>query len=143
MIRNFEITELKSIMRIWLESNIKAHDFIDKSYWQDNYDLVQAMLPNATIFVYEEKKQIQGFIGLMGNYIAGIFVEESNQSKGIGKELLNYVKKSNSKLLLQVYKKNVRAVKFYEREDFVILKEQIDVNTGEIEFVMKWTKREC
>lgn len=130
-------------MRIWLESNIKAHDFIDKSYWQDNYDLVQAMLPNATIFVYEEKKQIQGFIGLMGNYIAGIFVEESNQSKGIGKELLNYVKKSNSKLLLQVYKKNVRAVKFYEREDFVILKEQIDVNTGEIEFVMKWTKREC
>ena len=143
MIRNFEITELKSIMRIWLETNIKAHDFIDESYWQDKYDLVQAMLPNATIFVYEEKKQIQGFIGLMGNYIAGIFVEESNQSKGIGKELLNYVKKSNSKLLLQVYKKNVRAVKFYEREDFVILKEQIDVNTGEIEFVMKWTKREC
>ena len=130
-------------MRIWLESNIKAHDFIDKSYWQDNYDLVQAMLPNATIFVYEEKKQIQGFIGLMGNYIAGIFVEESNQSKGIGKELLNYVKKSNSKLLLQVYKKNVRAVKFYEREDFVILKEQIDDNTCEIEFVMKWTRREC
>lgn len=112
MIRNFEITELKSIMRIWLESNIKAHDFIDKSYWQDNYDLVQAMLPNATIFVYEEKKQIQGFIGLMGNYIAGIFVEESNQSKGIGKELLNYVKKSNSKLLLQVYKKTFGQLNF-------------------------------
>ena len=130
-------------MRIWLESNIKAHDFIDKSYWQDNYDLVQAMLPNATIFVYEEKKQIQGFIGLMGNYIAGIFVEESNQSKGIGRALLNYVKESNSELLLKVYKKNVRAVKFYEREDFVILKEQIDDNTCEIEFVMKWTRREC
>ncbi|NLX71113.1 MAG: N-acetyltransferase [Clostridiales bacterium] len=143
MIRNWEITELKSIMRIWLETNIKAHDFIDESYWRDNYDLVQAMLPNAKIFVYEENKQIQGFIGLMGNYIAGIFVEENNQSKGIGRALLNYVKESNSELLLQVYKKNARAVKFYQREDFVILKEQIDVNTGEIEFVMKWTKRKC
>lgn len=142
MIRNLEITELKSIMRIWLETNIKAHDFIDESYWRGNYDFVQAMLPNATIFVYEEKKQIQGFIGLMGNYIAGIFVEGSNQSKGIGKAMLNYVKERNSELFLQVYKKNVRAVKFYQREGFVILKEQIDENTGEIELVMKWTKYE-
>lgn len=40
MIRKFEIGDLTNIMRIWLESNIKAHDFIDDSYWHENYEMV-------------------------------------------------------------------------------------------------------
>lgn len=140
MIRKFEINELGTVMKIWLDINIKAHDFIHASYWQRNYDLVKEMLPNATILVYEDNNQIQGFIGLMGNYIAGIFINSNSQSKGIGKALLNYVKENSSELLLQVYKKNVRAVNFYLREDFWVLKEQIDENIDEVELVMKWTK---
>lgn len=140
MIRKFEINELETVMEIWLNTNIKAHDFIHTSYWQGNYDLVKEMLPDATIFVYEDNKQIQGFIGLMDNYIAGIFINSNSQSKGIGRALLNYVKENRSQLLLQVYKKNVRAVNFYLRQDFVVSKEQIDENTDEIELVMNWRR---
>lgn len=140
MIRKFEINELETVMEIWLNTNIKAHDFIHTSYWQGNYDLVKEMLPDATIFVYEDNKQIQGFIGLMDNYIAGIFINSNSQSKGIGRALLNYVKENRSQLLLQVYKKNVRAVNFYLRQDFVVSKEQIDDNTDEIELVMNWRR---
>ena len=140
MIRKFQINELETVMEIWLDTNIKAHDFINSSYWQKNYDLVKEMLPDATIFVYEDNNQIQGFIGLMDNYIAGIFINSNSQSKGIGKALLNYVKESKSELLLQVYKKNVRAANFYLREDFIVSKEQIDENTDEIELVMNWIR---
>ncbi len=140
MIRKFEINEIERVMEIWLEVNVKAHDFIHASYWQRNYDLVKEMLPDSTIFVHEDNNQIQGFIGLTGNYIAGIFINSNNQSKGIGKELLDYVKGNNSELFLQVYKKNVRAVDFYLREDFAVSKEQIDENTGEAELVMSWVK---
>ena len=140
MIRKFDINELETVMEIWVDTNIKAHDFIHTSYWKTNYDLVKEMLPDATIFVYEDNNQVQGFIGLMDNYIAGIFVNSDSQSKGIGKALLNYVKENNSELSLQVYKKNFRATNFYQREGFVVLKEQIDKNVDEIELVMNWTK---
>ncbi len=77
---------------------------------------------------------------MLESYIAGIFINAHCQSKGVGKALLDYVKENHSELSLQVYKKNVRAVKFYLREDFAVSKEQIDENTTEVEIVMNWTK---
>jgi len=141
MIRKFKIDELETVMKIWLETNIAAHDFICEDYWRGNYELVKMMLPDATVFVYGENNLILGFIGLTENYIAGIFIDKNSQSKGIGKVLLDYVKKCHSELLLQVYKKNSRAVRFYLREGFVVSNEQTDENTGEAELVMNWTNK--
>lgn len=137
MIREFKETDLNSIMRLWLETNISAHDFIDENYWIGNYDQVRQMILKATIYIYEENS-IKGFTGLSENYIAGIFVESNSQSKGIGKALLGHIKERNKELSLHVYKKNKRAVRFYLREGFVIGNEQIDKNTNEIELVMRW-----
>ena len=39
MIREFKIKDLERVMEIWLESNIDAHSFIDKKYWEDNYEI--------------------------------------------------------------------------------------------------------
>lgn len=140
MIRNYQKQDLNRIMKLWLDTNIAAHSFIHSEYWRSNYDMVKAMMPDATIYVYEEDSVIQGFIGLIDNYIAGIFVLAKFQSKGIGKMLLDYAKEQKDLLLLSVYKANVRAVDFYLREGFVVLDEQIDNNTGEMEFRMSWTK---
>ncbi|MNW44914.1 putative N-acetyltransferase YjaB [compost metagenome] len=140
MIKKLKNDDLETVMKIWLNTNIEAHDFINKNYWQGNYNLVKELLPNSTVFVYEDNSLIKGFIGLTDNYIAGIFINSDCQSKGIGKALLDYVKKDYSELSLQVYKKNIRAVKFYTRENFIVQKEQIDENTGEIELVMIWKK---
>lgn len=84
--------------------------------------------------------QIIGFIGLTDNYIAGIFVKEAAQSKGIGKQLLNYVKEFKSVLSLSVYQKNMRAISFYQREKFTIQSENMDDCTNEKEFIMNWSK---
>lgn len=138
MIRKLEKNDLDEVMRIWLESNIKAHDFIDENYWKENFANVKEMLPKATVFVYEENGKTQGFVGLMGNYIAGIFVDEKQQSRGIGKQLLEYIKTKHASLSLKVYKKNIRAVSFYQREKFTLKGKQIDENTGEIEYLMEF-----
>lgn len=140
MIRRFQIDELDTVMKIWLETNVKAHAFIHEGYWQENYESVKGMLPNATIYVYEENHIIQGFVGLMEGYIAGLFIPVNSQSKGIGKSLLDYIKEKHSELSLHVYKKNDRAVRFYLREAFKVSKERVDENTGEVELVMNWTK---
>lgn len=139
MIRTYTACDIDRIMTIWLEANLSAHDFIDSSYWQENFDSVKAMIPNANIFVYEQDDVIQGFIGLINGYIAGIFVSTDMQAKGIGKQLLDFAKNNSSELSLQVYKNNQRAVNFYLRENFTISSVGIDDNTGESEYIMKWS----
>ena len=75
------------------------------------------------------------------NYIEGLFVSEAVQSKGIGKQLLNYAKDIKFSLRLSVYQKNTRAIAFYQREQFVICSERINESTNEKEFVMTWSKQ--
>lgn len=142
MIRKFKETDLTDIMQLWLKANIEAHNFIPTEYWTGNYDTVKTVLPLAEVYVYENDntKQINGFIGLNENYIEGIFVEKSMRSKSIGKQLLDFAKRIKSKLILNVYQKNIGAVSFYRREDFVIQSESIDDNTNEKEFLMTWCK---
>lgn len=142
MIRTFKEDDLNSVMRIWLDTNIKAHDFIPKEYWKNHYAAVKNLLPQAELYVYEEDdtNQVEGFIGLTDHYIAGVFVREAAQSRGIGKQLLNYAKEMKSTLILSVYQKNTRAVAFYHREKFVIQSENTDNNTNEKEFKMIWHK---
>lgn len=142
MIRAFEENDLTAIMQIWLDTNIKAHCFIPKEYWTDNYEMVRSVLPQAEVYVYEDDttKQIDGFIGLSDDYIEGIFVRESVQSNGIGKQLLEHTKCVKSKMSLCVYQKNTRAIQFYQREQFVIQFENTDDNTNQKEYVMIWGK---
>lgn len=139
-IRKFKTEDLDTIMELWLNTNLEAHDFIPERYWQRNEEAVRGMLPGAELFVYEEGNAIQGFVGLSGDYIAGIFVNGDCRSQGIGKALLDHCKAFHSKLSLHVYQKNVGAVRFYRRESFVVSKDQVEKNTGETELVMRWTK---
>ncbi len=140
MIRKMNQEELNKVMDIWLETNIKAHNFIPAEYWENNFELVKGLISQAEIYIYENNKSISGFIGMNSNYIAGIFVKEKEQSKGIGKELLNFVKNIKKELNLNVYEKNIKAVNFYKRENFHIINEGIDEATEEKEFFMEWKK---
>lgn len=140
MVRGFKENDWETIMKIWLDANITAHDFISEEYWVGNYDMVKEMLPQAEVYVYEDDStnQIEGFIGLSDSYIAGLFVRRENQSQGIGKQILDYVKNRKTDLRLHVYQKNLRAVRFYQREEFLIESEGVDENTGEKEYFMIW-----
>ena len=132
MIRKLQKTDINQVSHIWLNTNLKAHFFIPKQYWISNYEFVKE------VYVYENNKKIQGFIGLKDDYIEGIFVADEMQSHGIGKKLLDYIKNKKAKLQLNVYQKNVRAILFYQRERFIIQSEQLDELTGEKEYVKNW-----
>lgn len=140
MIRKFEKPDINSVAEIWLDTNIKAHSFISQQYWRNNLELVKESLNQAEVYVFDNEKKILGFIGLDDNYIAGIFVQYKEQSNGIGKQLLDYVKGIKNHLSLKVYKRNVRAVEFYLRESFAIQCEIINESTCEMEYLMTWSR---
>lgn len=99
---------------------------------------MKELLLQTTVYVYEDNQGIRSFIGLNNEYVEGVFVSEGMQSHGIGKALLNYAKDKRSKLLLNVYQKNTRAISFYQREEFEIQNSGLDEATGEKEYVMVW-----
>lgn len=138
MIRSMNKADLDTVIKIWLTANISAHAFIPAEYWKKHYASVKEMISQAEVYVWENEEGIQGFVGLSGDYIAGIFVCEETRSRGIGKELLDFVKESRRNLTLHVYAKNKRAVRFYKRENFRVLSEQTDKATGEKEYSMTW-----
>lgn len=143
MIRKLRESDLSAVMKIWLDTNIKSHNFVSKEYWTSNYEMVKEILPKSEIYVYEEDDTnlIDGFIGLLDSYLAELFVKDTAQSKGIGKQLLDYAKSIKSEMTLSVYQKNIRAIHFYQREQFQIQSENIDDNANEKEFIMIWSDR--
>ncbi len=141
MIRKLKEKDINIVMEIWLETNISAHNFISEEYWMNNYEFVKNELPKSEIYVYEERDNIYGFIGIINGYIEGIFVKEEHQSKGIGKKLLDYCKEKYPKLSLNVYEKNYNAIRFYNREKFKIIGKKIDSTTKEVEYDMEWKKK--
>ena len=141
MIRKLQKTDINRVADIWLKTNLKAHYFIPEQYWTNNYEVVKEMLPQADVYVYEDDKIIQGFVGLNNEYLEGIFVADEVQSCGIGKLLLDYIKKKKPRLRLNVYQKNTRAISFYQREGFIIQCEGWNASTDENEYTMSWQQK--
>ena len=141
MIRELQKADIEKVAAIWLDTNRKAHNFIPASYWKSNFPFVKEALPQAEVYVYERDKEIQGFIGLNGEYIEGIFVSDAVQSQGIGKMLLNCAKGKRNKLRLKVYQKNTRAMSFYQREGFALQHSGLDEATGEKDYEMAWQQK--
>lgn len=139
MIRKCRPSDLDAVARIWLNANLDAHSFVGATYWREARDAVRAQIAQAEVYVVEEDNAIVGFVGLVGDFLAGLFVQADRRSQGLGAELLSYVKNIKSALTLHAYKQNARAVAFYQREGFVIQEDSVD-ELGFEEYVMTWTK---
>ena len=140
MLRKMKTDDLDPVVQIWLESNRQAHSFIEADYWEKNKEEVRKMLPHSLIEIAEIECNIVGFIGMNETKIEGLFVNSNFQSRGIGHSLIEWAKTRNEVLTLYVYQKNQRALKFNLKEGFVIHKQLIDEETGEIEFLMQWKR---
>lgn len=49
MIRTMPSNEIGTIAAIWLDTNLKAHDFIPPLYWKDHYEMVKGMLAETEL----------------------------------------------------------------------------------------------
>ncbi|MDB8789117.1 N-acetyltransferase [Romboutsia sp. 1001216sp1] len=139
MIRMLENKDIDRIMEIWLESTIKAHDFIEKKYWEDNYNTVKHdYIPVSDVFVYEDEENIKGFIAIINNeFIGALFVDNNYQGCGIGRKLIEHTINLYDNLTLSVYKDNTKSVEFYKKMNFEVVSESIDEGTMCIEYTMK------
>lgn len=139
MIRESKPEDTDTILRIWLEASCKAHDFVPSAFWEGQVEALRdTYLPSAVTYVYVDRATgaIAGFVSLAGQTIAALFVHPSAQQKGVGKQLMRFVKQKQDPLVLHVYAENAAALVFYKKQGFRIRRKQIDRQTGHPEYVM-------
>lgn len=141
MIREMQKDDIPAVMELWLETNCRAHAFIPAEYWKSNVPYVTEALQQAEVYVYENQDEILGFAGINDTYIEGIFVKRDAQSKGIGTELLHFLKRQKETLQLSVYAKNTKAIAFYKHNGFTITSTGLDEDTNEQDYLMTWQRQ--
>ncbi|AMS18276.1 MULTISPECIES: N-acetyltransferase [Pseudomonas] len=137
MIRRFEQQDMDAVLDIWLQASLKAHDFIDASFWQSQVDNMRNLyLPASETYVIERQSKVRGFYSLHDDQLAALFVAPAFQAKGIGKQLLAHARAQRPVLSLAVYKDNTASCGFYLAQGFVVTHEQTDEQTGQQEYLM-------
>lgn len=140
-IRSNNETEINKLVEIWYEGSLIAHDFIDGDYWKTRQsEMEEKYLPMSETYVVSNEKDIVGFLSMMDNYMAALFIDVKHQGSGYGKGLLDFIKSQRENIQLNVYKKNNNAVDYYLKNGFVVIEETLDEQTSEEEFLMEWKK---
>eukprot|EP01132_Coremiostelium_polycephalum_P008594 gene8594-10576_t len=112
MIREFiKETDEDTVIDIWLKASYIAHDFVEAEFWRNFAPTVRnVLLPSSTTYVYTTvDNNIIGFISInvKNNFLHALFVSPDHQGKGIGRQLIDHVKKDfNGSMSVDVYEKN-------------------------------------
>lgn len=134
-------TEVNKLVEIWYEGSLIAHHFVDKNYWKSQRtEMKEKYIPISETYVVSNEKDVVGFVSMMDNYLAALFIDVNYQGSGYGKGLLDFIKRQRKNIQLKVYKRNNKAVDFYLKNGFVIKEETLDEQTSEEEFLMEWAK---
>ena len=141
MIRKFQKKDMETVLKIWLEASIKAHNFIEADFWKEQVQPMREIyIPNSETYVYEVESNILGFYSLFENTLAAISVLPASQGQGIGQQLIAHAKTQRNFLHLNVYKENEKTYQFYLLQGFQVVSEQKDQHTNHTEYTMKYEK---
>ncbi|MUK61503.1 N-acetyltransferase [Aliivibrio fischeri] len=137
MIRQYTPQDINAVLDIWLNSSIKAHDFVSAEFWVSQVDNMRDIyIPASKTYVAEVDSKVVGFYSLYENMLAAIFVSPEYQGKGIGKQLISHAKGQCPMLTLNVYSENVASYQFYLSQGFAVISEQVCEHTGHMEYTM-------
>jgi putative acetyltransferase len=138
MIRPYQKGDTESIVEVWHAAAIIAHDFVPDSFWLTERDALRnTYLDVAETWVYEADDRVVGFLSLLGDEIGGLFILPAYQGYGIGTRLIQHARALRGDLFLRVFKRNVRAIHFYEACGFVAAEETLHEPTEFILITMR------
>lgn len=144
MIREYEGRDMLSVISVWREASLASHPFMSKETLdKERAYIANTSIPYAEIWVYEEKREVVGFIAMFGKHVGGLFVRPDVQRKGIGGSLLRYVASlKGCPFTVEAFRENDAAMSFYRKQGFVDDMEYIHPETGRAVVRMIWRDNE-
>lgn len=132
MIRKHTEKDLEDILNIWYQASTLAHPFLETAFVEKvKKDMREMYIPNSETWIFEENSTTIGFISMLDNEIGGLFVKPNHHSKGIGTQLVSFVKKLHSELEVEVFEKNAIGRSFYDKYGFKKIKQYTHVESND------------
>lgn len=126
MIRNFKESDIHDIETIYEKSNKALSLKVRPDFFsRDKKDFISKTIRNCRNLVYESGGKAVGIVSCSKDYIEGLFVLPEHWNEGIGSALLDSALSEKKDLLLQVYADNERAVGFYRKHGFEVIRHGI------------------
>ena len=118
-LRRYRAEDNQALSDIWLRASARAHSFFTREQLAEQQKRVsEVYLPNAETWVASEGADLLGFIGLIDDFIGGLFVDPQHQGHGVGRTLVTHAMALKGSLTLEVYARNPGARTFYEQLGF-------------------------
>jgi putative acetyltransferase len=137
MMRGYKTSDTDALISIWDKAEPLAHPFLsDEVRDQVRRDTVNIYLPNAETWVLENHGTPVGFIAMIGTEIGGLFLDPSEQGKGLGRQMVDHIVAIKGPLTVEVFKDNKIGLPFYERYGFVVTGEGVFDASGDQTFKM-------
>lgn len=131
-IRQYQSSDLNGLMDAWESANGLAHPFLQEDFVaQVRRDIPVLYLPNADTWVVELESCIVGFMALIGNEVAAMFLRPEYHGKRIGKMMMDKAQELHENLELEVFKRNTIGCNFYSKYGFELLEEKMHEPTDE------------
>ena len=130
MISEYKKTDISKILHIINDASLRYKGIIPDDCWHEPYmserELVDEFKDGVRMYGYHLNNKLIGVIGIQEVkdviLIRHAYTLTSQQGKGTGSALLEYLlkKNQNSRLLVGTWKNAVWAIRFYEKFGFIL-----------------------
>ena len=114
MIRNIEISDYLRLMDIWEDSVLNTHDFLKMEDFLFYKKMLPIYFPHVDLYGYERDGVLIGFMGVAGDNLEMLFIENKHRGTGVGKELVLYAIENLYIRKVDVNEQNSQAIGFYK-----------------------------
>ncbi|MDE2063783.1 MAG: GNAT family N-acetyltransferase [Bradyrhizobium sp.] len=141
-LRPYRAEDEDAAIALWLETWRQTYPSIDFAarvpWWRERWR--NELVPNAAIIVAEEFGTLVGFVTIDGQaYLDQLVVAPDRWGSKIADMLVNEAKRlSPESITLLVNADNTRAIRFYQRNDFVHAGTDVNPTSGRPVLKMQW-----
>ena len=144
-LRPYHSEDEDAAIALWLKSWQQAYPAIDFAarvpWWRERWR--NELTPNAAIIVAEQAGELAGFVTIDArNYLDQLVVAPDRWGSALATLLVDEAKRlSPDRITLLVNTDNIRAIRFYERNGFVLAGEDVNPTSGRPVLRMEWASR--
>lgn len=107
------------ILKVWEDSVLKSHDFLNPDDFQEIKKLVNSIdFNDLEVYCLIDQNKVHGFIGVADQNIEMLFIAPSHFGQGLGKRLVNFAILELEAKKVDVNEQNRNAVGFYQKLGF-------------------------
>lgn len=121
MIREIEVAEYPRLLEIWESAVLHTHDFLRKEDFLYYKERLPSYFPHVALWGIEQDGCLAGFMGLAGENIEMLFVDNGFRRKGLGRQLVRHAVDELHATTVDVNEQNTQAVEFYQHIGFRVV----------------------